>query len=268
MTDINLYKPGSVNLTIPFPTEWNELHIAELHAITKAFLTNWTKNIDCKVSVFIDMLSCRVKKIRNLTNQLNPEDVAIHGLPLVDFIFNENGLTKQPYSSLKLPGLIPCTVYGPLSDFNNITCGEFEEAEQVCIQFEQQPAHELLAKFAAILYRPKNTPYHKRNRDTGKLEPYKPDKLIPRFAKLQPWQLYTMYIWYNGCKIMLPQLFPAVYAGDGKEKADPMIFTKCIHTGAGPKNGDRDKIRVTPLLEFFFEMEQEAIKAKELQNAK
>lgn len=268
MTEINLYQPGAVNLTIPFPTEWNDLHLHELHAVAKAMLTEWKESVECKSSIFIDLICYRTKKVPNLTNQLDPEDVAVNGLLLVNFIFNENGLTKQPYNRLKLPGVIPRSVYGPHSDFNNITCGEFEDAEQLSIQFEQEPSHELLAKFAAVLYRPNRIPYYTINKQTGKLEPYNTDKLIPRFKKLQPWQLYSMYIWYSGCKVMLPQLFPTVFAVESKGQPDPMVFTKCIHNGAGAKNGDRDKIRITPLLEFFYEMEQEAIKAKELANAK
>ena len=54
------------------------------------------------------------------------------------------------------------------------------------------------------------------------------------------------------------------FEGEGTEEPDPMVFTKCIHAGAGPKNGTRDQVRMLNLKEYFFDMELEAIKAKEL----
>jgi hypothetical protein len=74
------------------------------------------------------------------------------------------------------------------------------------------------------------------------------------FATLAQEQLYVMYLWFAGCVATLPLLFPNVYEGNGgtADEPDPMAFTKCIHTGAGNKNGTRQQIRMMPLEEFLF----------------
>ena len=94
---------------------------------------------------------------------------------------------------------------------------------------------------------------------------YNAERLYPYFLKLSPFVLHSIYTWYTGCRNQIPKYFPVPFEGNttGGEP-DPAAFTKCIHAGAGPKNGSRDQIRVTGIKEFFFDMNLEAQKAKDL----
>ena len=211
------------------------------------------------------MLQNRVPAVPKIQNKINLEDACLNGLPLIDFLFEENHRTEQPYSQIKLPGAGTGTVYGPLSDFNNLTVGEFEEAEQFYYQFGENPTHECLANLAAILYRPENTPYFTYDQYKGKYIAYDTAGLLPAFMKKKPWELYTIFIWYVGCKNEMPKIFPTVHEGGTTNGTpDPMVFTKCIHSDTNPKNGTREQIRTMMLKEYFFDMEMQAIKAKEL----
>lgn len=211
------------------------------------------------------MLQSRVPAHPNIQNHINIEDASLNGLPLLDFVFEENNRTEQPYSTIKLPGPGGTTVYGPLSAFNSLAVGEYEEAEQFYYQFADNPTHECLANLAATLYRAANTPYFTYDQHKGRYIAYDAAPLLPAFIKMQPWELYTIFIWYIGCKNELPKIFPTVYeGGTAAGTPDPMIFTKCIHSDSNPKNGTREQIRIMPLKEYFFDMEMQAKKVKEL----
>lgn len=207
----------------------------------------------------------KVKLPKKLLQQLDAEDAVINGYPLLDFLFDQNNLTEQPFPKITLPLFKwhgPVTTIGPKSDFDNITCGEYEDAEIFFLKFKQDPTPESLAHLAAILWRPAGRSYISFL--NNKRIEYNADKMVPRFMKLPPWQLYTIFCWYAGCRAMLPKIFPLSFKGGGSSAApDYMAFTKCIHAGAGTKNGSRDQIRMMPLKEFFFDMELEIKKAEE-----
>lgn len=153
---------------------------------------------------------------------------------------------------------------GREDDFDNLTCGEFEDADIYFNEFTQTRKVEALLSFMAVLYRKDNLPYMVINTSTGKLETTDLTKAVDNFSRVDPWKLYATYIWFFGCKSQLPEYFPTVFAGgDDSKPKDPHAFTKCI-IGAGPKNGSRDQIRVTLLKEFFMDMEIEAAQTQEL----
>lgn len=273
MTIISLYQAGQVNASLPFATEWNELLLEELHLVSKSFLSDSGHVQAGKAALFCDLLSFRNKYHKagipeNFARKLDPEDAAINGLSLMDFIYTDNDLTKQPYPKLTLRthNFLYSNLVGPQDDFQNITCGEFEDAEIFFYQFREDPGPESLAHLASILWRPKNASYMTFLPDKNKYRQYDSEKMFPYFMRLHPWILYTFFAWYCGCRNQLPKLFPTAFEGDGTKTDEPdfVAFTKCIHSGAGEKNGSRDDIRMTLLKEFFFEMELEAQKAKEL----
>jgi hypothetical protein len=264
--EINLYQPGKVNTTILFPTEWNELLLAELNIISQTILQNFKLPGAAKALVFLKILQNRCR-LKNIGKRIDAEDATINGLPLIDFIYDKNNLTKQPYPVLKISKFLPTKFIGPEEDFNTLTCGEFEDAEIFYTQFKQEPSEKPLAHLASILYRPKNTKYCRSHPVKGFVQ-YNAEKEVPRFMKLAPWQLYTIFLWYAGCREQLPLYFPNAFGGgssDSNTEPDFLSFTKCIHAGAGPKNGSRNDIRQMLLKEFLMEMELETIKAKELQ---
>lgn len=286
MVSIELFQPGKVNATLQFPSSWNELLLHELHAVAKALLT--TEEIPVRAMLLDTFFKIRskqqkVKLPKKLMGRINEEDAVINGYPLFDFIFDGCDLTEQPYNRIKLPGITPCTVYGPQSSFDDLTCGEYEDAHIFYMQFKQEPKPEHLARMMAILWRPRTSyfvprtsrkPYMVLERKTNTYKPYNPEALYNRFLKLPLWVLFTAFTWYDGCQNELQQIFHEVYKSGGKslplqgepEGAEPdlLAFTKCIHAGAGPKNGTRDQIRNTKLKEFLFDVQEEIIKANEI----
>ncbi len=270
MIEINLYQPGKINATIPFPSTWNELLAEELRLIAGMFLSTFENPSSIRAAILGGLLHIRNKKSKvklpkNICQQLCPDDAVLNGYAALDFIFQENTLTEQPFQSFSLPGALwkgQYTVAGPSSDFNSLTCGEYEDAEIFFYKFKEEPTADSLAHIAAILYRPANTPYIKLV--NGKKEEYKSEQLISRFMALPAWQLYTIFCWYSGCRFSLINLFPNTFQGGEGGEPDMMAFTKCIHAGAGPKNGSRDNIRMMPLKEYLYDIELEAIKLKEL----
>lgn len=283
VVELNLYQPGIIDATVPFPSNWNELTLDELHHISKTILSNFESTHKANVSLFLGLLSLRVNgkaldirnnKVTDIESQLDAEQIVIDGLPAIDFILNNNELTNQPYTILKIPygfgNSQSHTMVGPADNFNNLTCGEFEDAEIFFNQFKVEPNEQALAQLAAILYRPKNTEYLHFDSKSANYVSYDAEPMVPLFKKLPSWKLYTIFLWYAGCRQQLPLLFPNCFGGtatgDSSAPVDFLIFTKCIHAGAGPKNGSRNEIRRTMIKEFFMEMELEKLAAIELQN--
>lgn len=276
--------PGKLNIYLQFPTAWDELLSAEVIEISRQQLISANDIHAQKANIVSFIIESRAKEQKiKLPNRwlsiLDPEQMVIDGYTLLEFIYAENALTKVPESCICLPGLFSPAVYAPNQGFQSITCGEFEDSETRFYEFIENPTPEPLAHLASILWRPKKVftlsagrgqgevkPYIRRN-SNGESVPYNPEKLYPAFLKLKPWQLYAIFTWYHGSRNQLPQMFPTVHQTHGAPKNDEpdiMAFTKCIHSGAGPKNGTRTDIRRTLLFEYMYEMEQEAIKANEM----
>lgn len=221
-----------------------------------------------KMQLFLYLLESRSKSLeidfqKEILNRLDEEDVA-RSYNLVDSFFSFNTLTRNLIPTIEINGE---QYVGREDDFDNLTCGEFEDADIYFNQFTQSRQVDALLNLVAILYRKGNSPYMTINNLTGKLETADVSGTVKLLEQTEAWQLYACYIWFFGCKSQLPDYFPTVFAGgeEGKQR-DPHAFTKCIHAGAGPKNGTRDQIRVTLMKEFFMDMELEAIQAEELKN--
>ncbi len=204
------------------------------------------------------------KKVKNIVNRLDAEDATLNGAPTVDFLTTENNLTKQPYKKLWLPfswKTFIAKVSGPADDFNDLTVGEFEDTEMYFNEFKANPNGESLANLAAVLYRPGKKRYLRKHRWNGSWIFYKSEKLYPQFKKLSALELYTIYLWYSGCREQLPKYFPEVFDGPQTQNDEPdlMVITNCIHNAAGPKNGLRNEVRITLLKEFMQEMKLQKI---------
>lgn len=276
MVTIELNKPGKLQQAVNFPTGWDDLTTPQLEAVAKNILEEYPSQHEAKAALFGELLNLAAgKKIAHL---LSAEDAVINGYPLIDFLFTSNQLTKQPYPLLKVPNrMVPCKplkMQGPASDFENITCGEFEDCEIFYTQFKQEPDPAYLVSLAAALYRPAGVPYMAYKAANDTYSHYDAERMHPHFKKLKPWQLYSIFLWYSGCREQLPGIFPYCFGGGASSstEADYLVFTRCIHAGAGPKNGSRNQIRCMPLKEFFFDVNSENEKAEEqlkaMQNAR
>lgn len=281
MPTINLYKPPKIDITVDFPTAWNALQHKELIYVAKTLLTQSEPAvikgfllkfiIENRAASPIGVLkkSERLAKLpHGWFNFINAEQAVIDAYPLLDFIFKENNLSKDPQ-----PITIGQTTYHP-QPFEEITCAEFEDVEVIVNQFIDEPSVELLSRLAAILFRPMIStngrqviePYMQINLRTKTYYTYQSDQKAKHFKKLLPEELYAIFIWYAGNRSQLSTRFPTVYeGGNTEEMPDLAAFTKCIHMGAGPKNGTRQQIRMMTLFEFMFDMEQEAVRAKEME---
>lgn len=285
MVTINLHQPGKINCTIPFPSQWNELFPTEVMEICRQQLKPGnTKDVaKAKILKFIISLRTKLSKKKlpaQWMNVIDAEQAVMHGYPLLDFVYEENNLTQPAEKKIILPGLFSSAVYAPGDGFENLTCGEYEDAIIEYNNFIKEPEGTPLANIAAILWRPMSSlplfgrgrrrerlPYSQLTTHNSQLITYDSQKRVKHFLALQPHRLYAIFVWFTGCMGQMPLMFPTIYQknADSSEEADLMAFTKCIHAGAGPKNGTRQQIRMMKLFEFMFDMEQEAIKAEELQ---
>lgn len=260
MIEFELYQPEKVNTRVSFPTSWNELFVEELNIIAQSFLETY-KAAEAKALVFLSLLKIRVgKDVPGIETKLDAEDCALNGLPLIEFIYRSNDLTMQPYPKITLSDGIE--YYGPADNFDKLTCGEFEDAEIFYNQFKADPDGILLSKLAAVLFRPKDIKYITYNKDQNEYVHYDIEAPSLLFRKLKAFELYTIFLWYEGCRSQLPKRFPNCFKAGPEESSQPDFigFTKCIHAGAGPKNGTRTDIRRGNLNEFLFDCEEEIIK--------
>lgn len=267
MHEIHLYKPGDIDVRINFPEHWNECLLSELQHIAAAIFVKRKTQPE----LFVQLLRCRIMDLLPLLKKseldricmlLNLDDLSLAYADLMKFIFESVKLTQQP-----LPLLCQKFV-GPDSNFENITVGEFEDADNLLMQFrdiddsKKHEAHSIIEQFAMVLYRPVQN---------GMRIPYRNyranDRTKMQFNQIPKPLLYIVKLWFVGCKSMLPEMFPLVFSPPDKgdkptlssdtAEPDPFAFTKLIHLGAGPKNGTRDHIREMRLLEFLFDLNLE-----------
>lgn len=269
MVHINIYEPGGFDINIAFPSCWNDLTTAELHFIAKVLLAQTDENaIETRAIILKFVFESRLKEIREsipkqLFHLLSYDELAVSVMPILEFIFKENELTNLP-----LPFKIGWRKYHPIP-FEEITCGEFEDAEVISFDFLAGNTDKL-AELAAVLFRPRKRkkilPYMAYHYKSNSYRNYPVDKMVRKFKKMPPEALYAAFIWYAGSRAQLPKYFRELYnAGKKSGKANPHIFTETIHAGAGPKNGTRNEIRTCKLYEFLFDCNLESIKAAEME---
>lgn len=264
MVTVSLYKPGAVNYSFPFPQEWNEFTTAQLQAVANAFYISQKEEAETKAAVLFNLLNMHRKKLpMNTIKHIDIDDLATVGSDLIQFIWEDNHLTRQPYPVLRIGWRHKFT--GPADGFDNLTCGEYEQAEIELARFNKEKKIHHLAAMAAILYRPKGVKLYSFKPSINEYELYQYEKMIPAFLKLPPEVLYTIFLWYCGCRNMMVKYFPYVYSGGGAGVPDILAFTRCIHAAAGDKNGSRQQVRLLLVKELHFEMNEEAKKAEELE---
>lgn len=266
MNSISLKSPGKKEYTFEIPANWDELTTPELEMVSGLLTSDEKDSGKIAAAIFAGLLHIRALNARanlgdNWLKRISPEDVGWHGLDAISFLFEKSTRTINPYPSLRLEGITGrnSAFAGPANAFEDITCGQMEDAETILTLAGENITTDTLASLAAIFWQ---IPPAERNIDSWKPgDEYlakKAERLKPNFAKLSKEKLTAILYWYSGCRNLLPQLFPNVYGKEGKGKADPAAFTKCIHAGAGNKNGTREQIRKMIALEFLFDMNNEA----------
>jgi hypothetical protein len=244
MTTIHLFQPRKLDISIDFPTIWDELHLSEMKIIAQAIDRNCSKNeLLCKLVQY----RAGNKLPANWVARLDHELAAIEGLPLIDLLLQNNNLTLNPLPHIRSRFR---NYYGPSDEFNDLTTGEFEDCESLFIKYSRHQDPSFLADMVTVLYRRKKH---------GKRAPYTGFSGEPSFSgRLHPTTLQLVYFWYAGCRSSLPLAFPRVFSGGAaldNGEPDLMAVTTLIHNGAGPKNGTRDQVRRTMIKEFLFDCE-------------
>lgn len=265
MVTVQLYQPGAVDFKFSFADNWNELSPAQLQVIAKSFFKDVQDQAEAKAAVLFNLLNMYKKKLpANTIKHIDIDDLATVGQDLIGFIWEDNLLSKQPYPRLHLGWLN--IMHGPANDFDSITCGEYELSEICLNKFFADKDIKHLAELAAILWRPHNVPLYRYNRQSNDYIQYNYEKRIPAFQLLPEDVLFTIFLWYCGCRNWLAKFFPHVYSGGGESNGpDMMAFTKCIHASAGEKNGTRQQVRMVKLKELLFDSELEMIEAKKIE---
>lgn len=255
---LNLYKPKTLDINVRLPKSWNVLEPCELHYISESIIKGRNQN---DIAVFI--LKNRAKESRlpkNWVKLLEHENCYRELSPWIDGLIERFDLTNQPFPVLKHFGF---KKFGPDDQFKDLTCGEFEDVEKHFVKYCTSKDVTHLRHIVETLWRSKKN---------GVRKPYNSSKSkISSFSRsCSAVSLHTLYIWYSSCRSYLPKLFPNLHEGEPPAKGqapDLMVFTRLIHEGAGAKNGTRDQIRKTFLLEFLYECELSIKKAKELEAA-
>lgn len=284
MNTVELFQPSGVNASISIPAEWNEVDQEELLHIAENMLWPYVKPEYFFSAVFFFLLQHRAKLQgiqlpASFANMLNAEDIAMHQGEALEWIRKDNTLTDQIIKSIHVGGSSP-TLYGPAGQFNDLSCGEFEDCEVFSHLYNQEKKDDHLLMITAILYRPgygnwrlsyiftswDKVPQELRHlyKEEDDMVIYNAEAAKALFQGVPAQYLLATYLWYTSCRAQLAHVFPHVFGGGGKGEPDIAAFTKCIHAGAGPKNGTRDKIRRSLLKAFLMDMEQDAIYAEEL----
>lgn len=261
MFTLCLNSPYAFSCELDFPSTWNELSTAEMEMVCMEQLEERESGHVKQALILTQIVELRAKAEgitlpRDWKSRLNFEDAATQGFDAIQFLFKEKGndRTINPYKRLVVAGK---TLMGPADDFNSITCGEMEDCETILYYISKEPSVKNLASLAAILWRPRFAPYKAEASE----------KRAPGFEKLPVEKLLCILAWYTGCNNVLPKYFPDVYSSSKADTTDEgydPAFTKCIHAGAGPKNGTRDEIRKMLAKEFLFDMQLEAEAAERL----
>lgn len=118
------------------------------------------------------------------------------------WVFEEKQITKQLLPKYK--GL-----YGPESEFDDLTMVEFHHAE---IEYAEaiknnENSNEALNKLIAVLYRPMAN---------GKRAPFTFELIEPSLKQIDRWPMnvkLAILIWYDGCRQLLRELYPLAFEG-------------------------------------------------------
>lgn len=255
MTEITLFT-GKWRQQVSFPATWADLLPEEVFAVCR--ILHAGKHVT--EHIFTELLNMRMKaaglsdRLRNrLFRTISVADASA-ALSAVDFIFNDPPVISKPNlcRSLVAP------------DFEkDMTVAEFEEISALLPRALKEP--DIAATIAAILYRRRGVPFLSFNYKNNDYDTYKYASMVSRFMSLPPEKISAVTLWCVGQMHLAKKIFPEVFEGKGSGPDDGLAFTRCIHAAAGPKNGTRNQVRATPLYEFLFEMQQEAIKAKEIE---
>lgn len=145
-----------------------------------------------------------------------PADIRMRMHEHAAWIFDQKDITKQLLPSYK-------NFYGPADDFDNLRMKEFHAAEMAAYRLDQEKDVDALNELVAVLYRPGKKNYDtKRNVDGDIRIVYNANETELFKQKVKKWPLNikrAIFMWYDGCRQQLEDLYPLAFESDGKTSA-------------------------------------------------
>lgn len=255
MISITLFIDGEAK-QIPFPEEWNDLTQSELRYCVSSQAAEFSRpKIFCFL-ITTSALRNRIALPNGWESRLNKEEAAIAAVDCLAFLYDSNQLTKSPFKKIKINNVL---LAGPDDDFKDLTVQQMELAHPALERFRSTMEIEHLHELCSYLFRRGKAPVSESSAR----------QILPLIKKMQTDILLCMYTWFTGCMFTLPECFPDLYEGDGstQNEFDYNGFTTMIHGAAGGRNGSREDIRRTKLLEFLFDLNLLAQDAKKQEKA-
>lgn len=151
----------------------------------------------------------------------------------VSWAWKEATLTKQLFPKYK--GL-----YGPETNFESITVGEFYWADKLFKLYLDTRKENFLNSFVEVLFRKKGEPFN--NANLGQRE-----KKIAKWKR--PMKL-SVLLWYQGCRDAFVKQNPDLFGGEGKPH--PLGFYAVV-SNLAPKFGSIDDAMNMRLKKFALE---------------
>lgn len=269
------------NKAYNMPSEWNEL-TAEAAIIVVSKLQEYEQgDEDQKAKIKTEIaLSLSELKLPEGMEQIEVENggetffeqqLRTKLLPLANFIFEQNTLTKQLLPKLRIrKNFLLKTFYGPADNFANLSMGEFDDAEFFfkIITDKQELTPERIADLdmalnmlCAILYREYE---NKKGDNRVDYHHADNDKRAAWFARCDYRYKALILFWYIGCRNSLVNDFKVLFEGGTESKSSEVTWTELAHSLAGPVLGDIDKVFSRPVRQVFTEMKRLHNQAEEM----
>lgn len=167
-------------------------------------------------------------------------------IPRLSFLFEKNELTKQLLPEIEVGKKYRFfgtqKLYGPASNFDNLTIGEFSDTETCLKNFDSTGDELWMNRFIAVLYRPRKRivePHHP-DYDGDIRQPYNfhlNDFISVMVSRLDVRVKCAVRLWYLGCRAALVEQNPFMFSKKTADKANEGSWAEVIHGLAGPKFG-------------------------------
>ena len=231
---MNIVEIDHIRRTLP--SEWNELSRKQLLYVSKLFSEKLTL-VEFRVKALFVFLSLKRKSFKRIA----PED-AFTLCESLDFLNKEVTLTRNLLPVIKA-GMRK--FYGPADAMVYCTFGEFTLACAALDEFQKTGAEKYIDELVAILYRPRKLfwsilKHFKDNQDPrANFINRALKKRVRKFARVDHFVKYSIYLFFNGVLNSLPGLYPYVYQQEDESGDQDNGWASLIISLADGKTDDK-----------------------------
>lgn len=231
------------NINMPVASAWNELTESQLKKVALLIhSTGYRADIMLKL-VYTILFSTQKRFARWIfAHKITSEQVVLTLYPLIDFVFQENTLTKCIIEKMRYR-IWP--YYGPGDGLKNISLFEFSVADTFFLRYKNENKVEHLDKMIASLYRPRSfvsfikPVQDKRIRFNSEALNFRMAKGLTLETKL------AILTFFEGCRNTIINHYPEVFKSTGKQS--DLGYSELLLEMAGDKFGDFEKTGNTSL---------------------